>query len=288
MPVGRLVAPLAALLLAATPGLAAPALWQVSDAGSSIWVFGSVHMLPPDTDWRSPALDKILSKADRVYFETDIGPEGQARIIPLTFELGFNRDGKLLSDKIGPELTARVRSAAEEYFIPMPSLLTMQPWMAATTLSLGPLTNSGYAAELGVETVLSEGLPAERKGFLESPEEQLGFLAGGSEAEQISMLEATLDTLDMIQDDIGFMIEAWLAGEPEALGEIFMAQMGGYDEGMVERIIDQRNHNWVAQIETMLAENEKALLVVGAAHMIGEASVIRLLEARGFSSKRLQ
>ncbi|ODT72474.1 MAG: hypothetical protein ABS75_03140 [Pelagibacterium sp. SCN 63-23] len=288
MSIRRLTSSLALLLLATSSVQAAPALWRVSDADSAIWVFGSVHMLQPDTDWRSPLLNKILAKADRIFFETDVGPAAQARIIPLTFELGFNRDGRLLSDKIGPELTARVRDAAEEYSIPMASLLTMQPWLAATTLSIGPLMDSGFEATSGVETVLVEEIPLERQGFLETAEEQLGFLASGSEAEQISMLEATLDTLHMMQDDIESMVDAWLAGEPETLGEMFMSQMGDYDQGMVERIIDQRNHNWVTQIETMLADNEQVLLVVGAAHMTGDASVIRLLEDKGFASERLQ
>ncbi len=288
MLIRRIAIALAGLALATASASAAPALWKISDADSAVWIFGSVHMLPPDTDWRSARFDKILSKADRVYFETDISTDAQMRIVPLSFELGFYRDGSLLSEKIGPDLTARLREAADAYFLPMPSLLTMRPWMAATTLSMGPLTSTGYQANLGVEVVLGAELTDERKGYLETPEQQLGFLAGGTEAEQISMLEATLNTLDMLQSDIDAMVASWLAGDPEALGDVFMAQMGDYDDGMVERIIDNRNHDWVVQIERMLEEDEAALLVVGAAHMVGEVSVVRLLEARGFSSERLQ
>ncbi|ODT79107.1 MAG: hypothetical protein ABS76_21135 [Pelagibacterium sp. SCN 64-44] len=284
----RLIALLAALALGASPALADPALWKVSDADSSVWLFGSVHLLPPGLDWRTGAFDKIVSKVDTVYFETDMSIEAQIALAPLSYELGFIRDGRLLSERIGPELTDRLRTAAERYNIPMPLLLTMQPWMAATTLSVSVLTEKGYDPTLGVETLLSGEVDKARQGFLETPEEQLGFLGDGDEAEQIVMLQATLDTLEVMQEDIDVMVDAWMAGDPERLGEVFMAQMGDYDDGMVERLIDTRNHNWVEQIAAMLERNERALLVVGAAHLVGDVSVVRLLEERGFSSERVQ
>lgn len=270
------------------PTYAAPAIWQVSDADSSIWLFGSVHMLPAGVDWRTGRLDKVISKADRVYFEADVSAAAQAELMPLSIELGFNRDGVLLSDQIGEALTDRVREAAQDYDIPMPALLTMKPWMAATTLSSGPMMQSGYEARLGVEMVLAAELSDEQKGFLETGAEQLGFLAGGTLEEQITMLEATLDTLHLAQSDIETMIAAWMDGNPEALGQAFDSQMEGFGDVMVERIIDLRNHKWTDKIEAMLARNESALLVVGAAHLAGETSVAKLLEERGYLSKRIQ
>ena len=136
--------------------------------------------------------------------------------------------------------------------------------------------------------MLATELSGDRLGYLETPEQQLNYLAGGSMDEQIAMLEATLDTLEVMQSDIDEMVRAWAGGQPEQLGEIFTAQMGSYDQGMVERLIDLRNSNWVEQIDAMLRRNESALLVVGAAHLAGDASVVRLLEARGFAGERLQ
>lgn len=284
----RLFAALAAALLSSVATQAAPALWKVSDDDSAVWLFGSVHMLRADTDWRTQTLDKIISKADRVYFEADISAEAQMEIVPISIDLGFNRDGVLLSHQIGPALTDRVRAAAEEYDLPMPALLTMKPWLAATTLSGGPLLYSGYDPAHGVDMVLAEELPAERKGFLETGAEQLGILSGGTLEEQITMLEATLDTLDTANADVETMIAAWLDGDPERLGEAFDDQTQGYGTNMVDRIIDVRNHNWAEKIEIMLGDNEAALLVVGAAHLAGDVSVVKLLEGRGFSSERVQ
>ena len=286
--ISRLALGALAWTLSAIACMAAPALWQVRDADSSVWLFGSVHLLSPETNWRSTTLDKAIDKADRVYFETDLSAEAQVRITALTFELGFNKDGQLLSDVIGPELTDRVREAAESYGIPMAALLTMRPWMAAMTLSSGPMLDSGYDAALGVEAVISAQVPGGRQAYLETPEQQLDFLAGGSLNEQIGMLEATLDTLGAMQTDLDALVNAWAAGQPEELGALFTEQMGDFDQGMVDRLIDLRNANWVDQIDAMLERNENALIVVGAAHLTGTSSVVRLLETRGYISKRVQ
>ena len=106
--------------------------------------------------------------------------------------------------------------------------------------------------------------------------------------EQIAMLEATLDTLHVMMTDLDAMVAAWMDGDPDALGEIFMEQMGGYDSGMVSRLIDQRNANWTDQIAGMLERNEEALLIVGAAHMTGSTSVVKMLQKRGYASERIQ
>jgi uncharacterized protein YbaP (TraB family) len=288
MPLIRSIAVVLGLVALSAPSTAAPAIWKVSDADSAIWLFGSVHMLKAETEWRTPLLNKLISKADRIYFEADISAAAQAEILPYSIEVGFNKNGELLSDQIGSALTERVRKAAAEYDIPMPSLLIMKPWLAATTLSSGPLLQSGFEAAYGVEMILAEELPVDRKAFLETGVEQLGFLSGGTMDEQITMLEGTLDTLSSARTDIETMVEAWLNGDPETLGHVFDQQMTGFEEAMVERIIDTRNQNWADQIEQMLAADEAILLVVGAAHLAGDASVVEILEREGYSSERLQ
>lgn len=288
MPLPRLTALVTGLVLSTTAAQAAPAMWKVSDGDSAVWLFGSVHLLPPGVDWRTPHFDKVLAKADKVYFETDIGPEGQMAITERTFELGFNRDGRLLNAIIGEELTDRLRDAATEFNQPMPMLLTMRPWMAATTISMGAIMEMDYDPQLGVDTVINAEVEPERRGYLESIEQQLDFLAGGDDDEQIAMLEATLDTLDQMADDLDAMMHSWFTGDPEHLGDLFLTQTGGYDEATIERLIDVRNHDWVEQIKVMLENNENNLLIVGAAHLAGDVSVVRLLEQAGYTAERVQ
>lgn len=284
----RSLAVLTIVLAFAGGAQAAPAIWKVSDEDSSIWLFGSVHLLPPGTEWRTEIFDNLIDEADRVYFETDLGPVAQPKIIALTMERGFARDGRLLNQRISEKLMGKVRSAAERFAVPVPTLLAMQPWMAASTISVSALVQAGYDPNAGVDTMLQQEISVERQGFLETAEEQIDVIAGGSEADQIIMLEATLAEAERIVTMIDEMKDAWLGGTPETLADLFLAEMGAYGEGFMDRLIVDRNENWVKQIEVMLAENEAAFLVVGAGHLVGEHSVVKLLEQQGLSSERVQ
>ncbi len=85
-------------------------MWQVSDADSSVWLFGSIHVLPPTIDWRTPAFDAILGKADEVYFEADIGPLGQLGLILQSLTMGFTAHDPWL-DALTPEQSAGLAAA---------------------------------------------------------------------------------------------------------------------------------------------------------------------------------
>lgn len=278
-----------AIALALSSGVhAAPAIWKVSDDDSSVWLFGSIHLLPPGTEWRTEMFETLIDEADRVYFETDLGPAAQPQIIALTMEHGFARDGRLLNQRISDKLMGKVRTAADKFEVPVPTLLAMQPWMAATTISISALVQAGYDPNAGVDTALQQEIPVARQGFLETAAQQIGFIAGGSEADQIVMLEATLAEAERLVTMIDDMKDAWIGGTPETLADLFLAEMGAYGDGFMDRLIVDRNRNWVEQIEVMLAENEAAFLVVGAGHLVGENSVVKLLENQGFSSERIQ
>lgn len=278
-----------AIALALTGGVhAAPAIWKVSDDDSSVWLFGSIHLLPPGTEWRTEMFETLVDEADKVYFETDLGPAAQPQVIALTMEHGFARDGRLLNQRISDKLMGKVRTAADRFAVPVPTLLAMQPWMAATTISISALVQAGYDPKAGVDTELQMEIPVARQGFLETAEQQINFIAGGSEADQILMLEATLAEAERIVSMIDDMKDAWIDGTPETLADLFLAEMGAYGDGFMDRLIVDRNKNWVEQIEVMLAENEAAFLVVGAGHLVGEHSVVNLLEQQGFIGERVQ
>ncbi|WP_449396095.1 TraB/GumN family protein [Devosia riboflavina] len=284
----RSLAVLATTLTLVGSATAAPAIWKVSDGDSSVWLFGSIHMLPDGMEWRTEIFDNLLDEADRIYFETDLGMAAQTRILALTMERGFARDGVLLNHRIDAKLMSKVRAAAETYAVPVPTLLAMQPWMAASTISVAALTAAGYDPTKGVETTLVGEIPVERQGFLETAEQQLEAIAGGSEADQIQMLVATLAETDGLAEMVDTMVAGWLEGTPDVVADIFLADLGAYGDAFVDRLITQRNKNWVEQIVTMLETDEEALLVVGAGHLVGPDSVVTLLEQQGFSSERVQ
>ncbi len=277
----------AAMLAMIVPAQAAPALWEVRDNDSAIWLFGSIHILPAGTPWRTELFDTIMANADGVVLETDLGPMAMAEVGAAAFARGIYVDGTLLTDVIDDALEAQLRGRAKSIGMPLGPVLAMRPWLATSAITMAALAAGGFADQ-GVEFGLQPELPPERLSFLETGHQQLDVLAGASEAEQIAMLQATLDQLDELPELMDQLLASWQNGTPDELGELFLMEMSGFEEAFLERLIYARNRDWIAPIKGMLASNEENLVIVGAAHLIGGDSVLDLLQAAGYSIERIQ
>lgn len=282
----RLLPALAALALT-LPAQAAPAMWEIRDDDSAIWLFGSFHLLPEDAVWRTELFDAVLADADQVVFETDIRPEAAAQVGAEAYVRGIYVDGTLLTDVLDETIEAQLRQTAAEINLPVGMVQAMKPWLAANTISVQAMAGKGFAAE-GVELLLLPELTEERLVFLETGSEQLDVLAGSSEDEQIAMLVATLDQLDELPKLMDKMLKSWIRGTPDQMGDVFLTGMGNFEAAFLERLLYARNRNWIAPLEAMLDANSENLVVVGAAHLIGEDSVLALLEEAGYEIERIQ
>jgi hypothetical protein len=50
-----------------------------------------------------------------------------------------------------------------------------------------------------------------------------------------------------------------------------------------EKIIVQRNRRWLPEIEKLLQQGSAAMIVVGAAHLVGRDGIIEMLKTKGYS-----
>ncbi|MDB5536582.1 MAG: TraB/GumN family protein [Devosia sp.] len=283
----RVLAVATSLLAAAVPANAAPALWEVSDGDSKIWLFGSFHLLPPATEWRTDIFERTMAGADRVYFETDVGSAVQGAILAKAMAMGLNPLGTTLSSQLDTADATTLRSTITRLGLPVGTIQAMQPWLATNMISTAVIVALGYDPNSGVDIALQRELPRERKAYFETSDEQLSFLASAPQEEQVGMLVDTLDKLDYLPGQLDAMVTAWAAGTPDVMADAFFDDLAGYD-AFTQRLIFDRNQTWVAKIDTMLADNEQDLIVVGAGHLMGDGSLVDLLEKSGFSVKRLQ
>jgi uncharacterized protein YbaP (TraB family) len=280
----RLAASLLALSLSATPALAEPAMWKVSDADSSVYLFGSIHVFTREVKWRTPVLDQEVKSADHVYFELLLDQEAFATIGRAMLMEGRLRDGRTLWDVLGPEQSETLKTALAAAALDPASFERMTPWMAELMLSSALI----QGARAGVEMTLTDEVGPERQRGLETAEEQLGFLSKGSEADQVEnlMLAVKLMGAPGSSEFIEKMMSAWESGDAETLYRISSDE----DAGTADRydaLITGRNERWTTRIAKMLAENDEALVVVGVGHLVGPGGVPALLSERGFTVERV-
>ncbi|WEK06385.1 MAG: TraB/GumN family protein [Candidatus Devosia phytovorans] len=283
----RCLIPALAALGLASPALAAPGLWEVRDQDSVLWIFGSFHILPEGLEWRTELFDTILADADKVVFEADVGPQAMAAVGGAAFARGIYVDGTLLTDVIGDDLEVQLRDYAGEVGLQLGPILAMKPWMATNTLSVAALAAEGYN-EQGVELLLQPEIERDRLVFLETGKQQLDVLAGAPEEEQVAMLQSTLDEMHTLPKVMTKMLDHWSAGTADLLADMFLMEMGGFETAFMDRLIYDRNRNWIPPLEAMLEENQNNLVIVGAAHLVGDDSVLDLLEKAGYTVERVQ
>ncbi|WP_424681819.1 TraB/GumN family protein [Frateuria sp. YIM B11624] len=276
------------LALAAVPALAQPALWAVKDADTTIYLFGTVHLLPHDTDWHSAELDKALADSQALYVE--ITDDDQATMTALVLQYGMDM-AHPLSGLLTPFDRERLARAARLADVPggVAALNLMRPWLAALTLTVAPLTKAGLDPAEGVDKQLRAAMTKAGKPVrgLETAEQQIRFLADMPQAVQLAMLRSTLRDTDRAAVDLKAIIEAWKSGDEAALSRLEIDLMRRETPELYQRLLVERNEAWAKRIAGMLQQPGTVFIAVGAAHLAGPDSVQAQLAKDGIGVHRL-
>jgi hypothetical protein len=277
---------LTASAVAAFPAAADPALWVVRDEDSTIYLLGTVHVLRPDTVWRSPAIDRAMAEADALWIEVEA--DDPAAMQPLVRKYGLD-PANPLSGKLTPEQKARLDAAAAGMGASGAALEPLRPWLAGLTLSIGPLVKAGYDPASGVESKLKAAARDAGKPIrtLETLEQQIGFFADLPPAVELAFLLSALDEMDSGPAMLDALVAAWSAGDMEALNELMVSEMAADYPELYQALLVRRNKDWAGQIQTLLGGKGVSVIAVGAAHLVGDESVQAQLLARDIAVERL-
>lgn len=285
----RLLACCATALLFLLPvaACAQPALWMVKDADTTIYLFGTVHVMPKDANWDSPALRQALSDSDILYVELiDDDPTNMAALV---FRLGMDLTHPL-TDQLSTSDAHRLQLLATKLDVPggMRTLNVMRPWLAALTLAVIPLKNAGMDPEHGVDRQLRARMTDAGKPVkgLETAEQQIRLLADMPRAVELALLRSTMRDADKGTAQLDKLIAAWKAGDVDAIARIGNDDMRKREPRLYQTMLVERNQTWAGQIATMLDEPGTVFVAVGAAHLAGPDSVQVQLHKQGIEAVR--
>lgn len=257
-----------------------PALWVVRDADSTLYLFGTMHLLRPTTAWGSERVDRAFDSASQLILEV-VSPEDQAAILPLIREHGMSPD-RPLSSLLTPAELARLDAAARTLGGSAEQMDPMRPWLAGVTIGSASIISAGYDPRSGVEPILRARAAAAGmavSGF-ETPDEQIRMLAGFPEEGQLAYLRSALDAFGDARTQVDRLVEAWAAGDVETVRTVAVDPVRATPV-VYEALLVRRNTNWADQIETLLEGSGTAFIAVGSMHLAGDDSVQQILLGRG-------
>ena len=288
---------LASLSLGAAPApqpqavhRAKPAMWKVADRDTTIYLFGTIHMLPENYAWRTPTFEQAVNGSQSLVVETIVDEAKPEQIQAEIARLAFSTPNlPPLAQRIAPEKRPLLAAALAKLGLPATGLDRMETWAAAFIL-LGPqLKDLGVSGGEGVEAVLRKrfaelGRPVTQ---LETNGEQLSFFDSLPEAAQRELLEGTLEAPDAMRKEFGGMLAAWVRGDVNAIARSFNKNLSTSPD-LQDALIRRRNTNWSRWIARRMAQPGTVLVAVGAGHLAGKNSVQDLLKKSGYRVRRVQ
>ena len=276
------------VLLLPAAAIARPALWAVKDADTTIYLFGTVHLLPNDADWHDATLDRAVADSQALYIELTDDDPGNMMALVLRYGLDAAHP---LSSQLDADEQQRLRTVATEAGVPggMQALNVMRPWLAALTLTTAPLLKAGLDPEHGVDKQLKAQMSAAGKQVfgLETAEQQMRFLADMPQEVQLDFLRSAMRDADKGPTQLIRLIDAWKNGDVATIARLEDEDMRQTEPKLYQLLLVQRNEIWATRIATMLQQPGTVFIAVGAAHLAGPDSVQTQLRKLGIEAPRL-
>jgi len=274
---------------AAAPPAASPALWKLADEDTTIYLFGTIHLLPKETKWRSPAFDQVAAGSDTLVVETVIDEANPAATVGELMKLAVSPGLPPLVERVPADKRDALVTAVAKSGIPAQIYDRLETWAVAFMLLSVQFQGLGLDSASGVENVLKKqfkegGKPIDQ---LETNAEQLGFFDRLSEETQRNFLVSVLDDPAAMKDQFGGMLDAWARGDVKAIGDSFNRDLAKAPE-LKDALLVKRNANWAKWLKGRLDQPGTVLVAVGAGHLAGDQSVQAMLEKQGVKVTRVQ
>jgi len=263
-----------------------PALWVVKDKDTTVYLFGTIHMLKPGLSWFDEAVKTAFDRSGELVLEM-VKPS-DAEMQQLVMTQGVNPTGPTLTEQLPADKRAAYIKALTDNGLPAGAFDRLKPWLAGMTLSLIPIQKAGYDPEQGPETVLAAAAKAAGKPVigLETPAQQIGYFGSLSQGAQMQFLGATLDELPKTSETLGRMVDGWSRGDPAVVATIMNDALKESPEVEKVLLVD-RNVRWAEWIKARMAKPGTVFVAVGAGHLAGPASVQAQLAKLKVKSERV-
>ena len=262
--------------------------WKVAGKGGAVYLVGSVHLLSSDFYPLPPSLDAAYKDSDLLLEEVDMAeltdPVSQMALL----SKGMLPSSTPLDTVISPTTYALLTKRAEALGVPAAPFKMLKPWMAALTLVQLEWQQAGFDPQLGLDKHFYDRAKADGKTTqgLETSEYQVSRLDGLSMDQQERLLAESVKELDEERANMKKLVDGWRAGDVAAVERIVLSELKA-EPALYQRLLVERNRNWLPKIEALFARPRRALVVVGAAHLVGPDGLIAALKAKGYTVEQL-
>jgi len=264
-----------------------PAVWVVRDADTTIYLFGTIHVLDA-RPWFNDEVRRSFDASNELVMEVII-PEDLGSLQQTMLRYATDPQHRRLSQRLSAADNRRLAAALATLHTPPATFDGFKPWFVAMVLEVTQASQQlGMESANGPETILSQAARARHMsiGELEGFELQLRMFDAMSDADQLAFLHETLRALNRGSTQLRPLLQAWSRGDAARIARLIAPARG--DNPRLRRILfTDRNRNWARWIEDRLRRPGSVFIAVGAGPLAGPGSVIDDLRRAGIRVERV-
>lgn len=265
--------------------------WKASAPGGTVYLMGSIHFGTPEMYPLSPAVTQAFTQSTALVVEADVLAVDPQQLAAIVADKAMYQDGSTLQGTLPPALWRRLTEVSAGMGMPAQLLERQKPWFASMTLTALALRQNGFNEELGVDHHFLKLASQQRKRVieLESVKQQLDLFDTFSHQDQVRMLEQTLDDIGRGPEFLRELLTAWKGGDATRLDNLLNEEYrtDRAAQRMYRILIVDRNALMAGKIADLLRQGGAYFVVVGAAHLVGEESIVNLLRREGYRLEKL-
>ena len=232
--------------------------------------------------------DTVFEQSCTLVEEVDLGAwDDMAALLPTAAGAVFT-DGQTLRSVLDPATFAQVEAKVAATGMPIALVERMKPWLVAILLVVPELSRAGFDPAHGLDRHYYERARAAGTAGARAGDRRVSGGAAQRTAAARAGRHAQGDARRCRGpgESVETIVTAWRSGDLATLDRLLLQSFREEPE-IYQRLLVDRNRNWVPQIAQCEAEPMPCLVVVGGAHLLGADGLVALLGAPGFTLEQL-
>jgi uncharacterized protein YbaP (TraB family) len=263
-------------------------MWKAASPTATVYLVGSIHVGDKGMYPLPREVESAFASSKALAVEINIKNVDQAKTMGLVQQYGMYSGEDSLSKHISGGMSAELDEFCSKNGLPRAGIEQLKPWVVAVTIAALSWQKAGEDPSLGIDMhFLNESKPPQRIDEFETVESQLALFATATDEEQQGLLASTLKQGDKITETIKQIQAAYLSGDPDALEKVMDEETDMGTRTLTKKLLDDRNVAMAGKIDQYLKGKEPVFVVVGAAHIIGDKGVAKLLRDKGYKVEQV-
>ncbi|ERI93840.1 GumN protein [Clostridiales bacterium oral taxon 876 str. F0540] len=255
-------------------------IWEIKNDKATVYLFGSIHIAQKDMYPFEKTVEDAFRSSNNLVVEVDANRSADTNKLQSKMLYSKNDD---VYNHISKEGKEKLDTFAKELGMDMNNLKKMKLWVIESTIMQAQLKKSGYSSEAGVDSYfLNEAQNRKKILELESVDFQLDMLNSFTDEQQEKLFFSDIKYLSESDDNFKKLYDAYKAGDENALINLNV-DSNKQDPEIYQKMIVDRNIGMANKIDGYLKTNDSYFVVAGLGHFIGDDSVVKLLEKKGYT-----